>query len=448
MNRIRIFLFISALVLTISCQHEAPTPEPYSSQTAAPVQAQMPKLAADRLSAIPSSIDIIENNFNAIQKTKNPNREAVDAIQIQINEVQSQLTTLQNELQQYQTRIDVIQNALQEINAPVPPTIEDVAPKPPLENLELVDTSAWPQPLSDEQRQLMSQIRWDEKPEVLYAVDDINIGQHYLVSDEKHPELFKESITDLKGTYIGVGTDQGYLYIGWQKPEYAILIDYDPMVVELHQFILAFMEICDTSRCLYRYFSDEEKGLSWLKSEAGTAAGFNTEHMLHRYTRLRKSVLKSLSRLKESSETTMMNDRETYEYIRNLSTGGRLVTSRTNLLGAKSMKSIADSLNKLNAKVTVLYLSNAEQYWDYPPEFKENMLSLPYDDKAIVMRTFASYPQNGDYRYSIQPANIFKSWMERKRCKTVKQMLRKIPHIHEGEFPFVVDDIMPPRNGK
>ncbi|MBQ9396422.1 MAG: hypothetical protein IJU23_13040 [Proteobacteria bacterium] len=302
--------------------------------------------------------------------------------------------------------------------------------------------SSWPPFLTEEQRKIIQSIKWDEKPEVLYAVEEVNLGQHYLISDEKHHELYRETIENLGGTYMGVGTNQGYLYIGWQRPEFGILFDYDPMVVELHQILLAFIQVCDTSECLSNYIKDEKAGLEWLQGEGGTAAGLNNKHMIGRYKKLRKTLIKAFVRMKDMSEKTMMNDVETYEYIHHLAVGGRLVTVRANLLGKASMKSIADGLNKLNAKVTTLYLSNAEQYWDYTPEFKENMLALPIADNGFVMRTSASYPQNGDYRYSVQPLPVFRAWMERKRCKKVAQMLKKV-RIRAEEFPFVVDDKMP-----
>lgn len=304
------------------------------------------------------------------------------------------------------------------------------------------DKTSYPPYLSEQDRMAIQAIKWDEEPEVLYAVEDVNIGQHYLISDEKHPELYKKTIENLGGTYMGVGTNQGYLYIGWQRPEFGILFDYDPMVVELHQLVLAFMKVCDTADCLRHYFLDEKKGLDWIQGENGTNAGLNNKHMIRRYKKLRKTVNKSFARLEEMSEKTMMNDPETYQYIHHLALGGRLVTVRANLLGKASMKSIADGLKLLNAQVKTLYLSNAEQYWDYTPEFKENMLALPIADDGFVMRTTASYPQNGDYRYSVQPLSVFHAWMARKRCKKVAQML-KIVRIRSGEFPFVVDDKMP-----
>jgi hypothetical protein len=37
--------------------------------------------------------------------------------------------------------------------------------------------------------------------------------------------------------------------------------------------------------------------------------------------------------------------------------------------------------------VRVVYLSNAEQFFDYTPEFIRNMRSLPVDDRSVLLRT-------------------------------------------------------------
>jgi hypothetical protein len=59
-----------------------------------------------------------------------------------------------------------------------------------------------------------------------------------------------------------------------------------------------------------------------------------------------------------------------------------------------------------------VYISNAEDYWAYPEQFRVNMRALPFDEQSIISRARASKPRNGDYRYMQQPALNFVRWLD------------------------------------
>ncbi len=298
-------------------------------------------------------------------------------------------------------------------------------------------------PLCSDQLQVLSAIQEDPEPEVLYAVHTETIGRHYLVSDEKHPDLFKESIENKGGTYIGVGFDQGYLYIGWQRPSLAFFIDYDPWIVLNHRVLAEVMKICDQSQCLYDHFAKKDVADAFLDSQQAIDAGFSDKETKYRIKRLRYAVVQALSKLRSSELKTMMNDAEIYNTVRNLLLSGRLRILQANLLETGGIQSIANAMKQLKAEVQTLYLSNAEQYWNYSDQFKANMLALPFTKDGIIMRTRATYPRNSDYRYSIQPAAIFQAWMAHPKTREVKSMIKHVSIRKPDQFPFVIDDIMP-----
>lgn len=298
--------------------------------------------------------------------------------------------------------------------------------------------------LSDAQAKLLDSITWDVDPEVLNAVLQENEGQHFMYSDELHPELFYDTIKDMGGTYIGIGSDQGYLFTGWQHPTLAFLVDYDPWIVVQHKVYMAFWRSCEDSACLLRLFDDREAGLAFLTGEAGIAAGLSDKDTQKIYRAGRMSVAKRLRAIRKMPQPTFMNDPEMFSYIKNLIETGRLRTFQANLLGDLAFKSVADTLNALGAKVTTLYLSNAEQYWPYSKQFKANMLGLPAAENALVMRTSASKPINEDYRYSVQPMHVFKAWLEHPKGNTVRAVTKRVRVKDAEDFPFTVDDVMPP----
>ena len=297
-------------------------------------------------------------------------------------------------------------------------------------------------PLSESQRQLLDGIIWDVPPEILNAVKPENEGQHFLKSDERHPELFRESIENIGHTYIGIGTDQGYVYIGWQRPTLAFLVDYDPWVIILHRIYIAFFKACDDSECMLNFFAKRDYALEFLKS-IPELSDKTTQTV---YKAANKGVTHSLNAIKRMKAKTFMNDPETFQYIKNLINTGRLKTFQANLLGDKAFVSIQSTLNELHAKVGVLYLSNAEQYWAYTKQYKENMLGLPYSDNAMVIRTIATKPLNDDYRYSVQTADVFKTWLEHPNTASVRNIVGRTKFkdtTQEEVIPFTVDNQLP-----
>lgn len=321
------------------------------------------------------------------------------------------------------------------------------------DSAELVEENAEPaaehridshDPLSDEQNEKLSNIAWDVDPEILNAVEKANEGGHFPFTDELHLDLFEKHISRLGGTYIGVGTDQGYLFVGWQRPTLGLLIDYDPWVVIIHKFYMAFWKICDDAACLHSFFDDEKKGLEWIKSENGIAEGLNKALPIEVYKKTNRSIARQLKRLERAKMKSFMNDPETFAFIKNMIQSGRIRTLQANLLGDKAFASIASTLDELGAKVTTLYLSNAEQYWGYSAQFKKNIIDLPVHDNAIILRTSATKPANKDYRYSIQPIRVFKAWLQHPEGKSVRQVTKRVRVKDPEDFPFVIDDFMPP----
>ncbi len=298
-------------------------------------------------------------------------------------------------------------------------------------------------PLCAEQMEILANIQQDPEPEVLYAVHTETIGRHYLVSDEKHPELFKETIENKGGTYMGVGFEQGYLYVGWLRPSLVFLIDYDPWVVLNHRVLVEVMKTCDDAQCLYNHFSKRDVAEAFLNTQQAIDAGFAEKENRHRIHRLRYAVTQALAKLRDSELPTMMNRPEIYQFIRELVLSGRLRVVQANLLESGSIESIAGAMNQLGASLQTLYLSNAEQYWNYSDQFKKNMLALPFAKDGIIMRTRATYPRNSDYRYSIQPASIFKIWMAHPKTRAVKPMTKHVSIRKPDQFPFVIDDLLP-----
>ena len=304
-------------------------------------------------------------------------------------------------------------------------------------------------PLSDEARQMLANIKWDMAPEVLNAVLKENEGGHFPWSDELHPDRFYDTIRGLGGTYIGVGTDQAYVFISWQRPTLAFTVDYDPWVVCIHQGYHALFDTCENIDC-FRKMLDDKDGTYKFLLNTYYAENPERREIAKIFRANSHGFLRQLNRIAKLPYPTFVNDADSYNYIRTLIKSGRLVTLQANLLGNVALKGISDTLRESGRTVTTLYTSNAEQYWSYGKQFKENMRGIPWAENGVVMRTLATKPMNKDYTYRVMPHKVFLAWLDDPRGKDVKRISKRYrfetrpeDSTEPPEVPFILDDVMP-----
>ncbi len=305
-------------------------------------------------------------------------------------------------------------------------------------------------PISDDQRQRLAAVPWDDPPERLDAIKEDHVDKHFLWSDERNPHLFGPHIRDLHGAYVGIGTDQSYLFVGWQRPHLAWFIDYDPWVVWLHHAYFAFIESSPDAQAFMALFADREAGLALLETFYQNHP--NRADILKVFREARSGVHRRLRTIQrdfaKSDLPTFLTDADTYDFIRQLIRNGRAHTLLGNLLSDRALLGIGRACAELQVPVRVLYLSNAEQYWSYPQQFKDNMLGLPFDARSVVLRTAATKPHNEDYRYALQPGAVFHTWLRLDRVRSVRQLSRRVRVTGLDDFPFTIDDRLPtPEDG-
>lgn len=298
-------------------------------------------------------------------------------------------------------------------------------------------------PLTAAQKQLLDQAPTDPPAKELLGIKGFE-GRHYLAGDEYNSHLWYPHIKDLGGAYVGVGSDQAYLFIGWARPEIAWLVDYDPWVVDLHAVYRAFFLSAETPETFLKYWTDANP----------TAALDRLEHFyadspkLPMYKQLFRGHRGNIGvrlryvvkEMKQSKTPSYVTDPETYAYVRKLVETGRLHPQVTNLLGEKGLTGIAATANQLGLKVRLVYLSNAEQYWPYGEQFRKNLRSLPMDEKSQIIRTLSTFTINKDYRYNIQPGLLYQDWLAQPWCTRVHGMIPRRKLKDEKDIEFLVFD--------
>ena len=118
---------------------------------------------------------------------------------------------------------------------------------------------------------------------------------------------------------------------------------------------------------------------------------------------------------RERKVPTFVSDEAQYQRIRSMIKAKRIRPMSANLLDDEGIKGVGAFSHKAKIPVRAIYLSNAEQYWNYSEQFRSNIKSLLHDDKGYLIRTLGSYYFNKDYRYYLQPIGRFIEWMSLKR---------------------------------
>jgi hypothetical protein len=291
-------------------------------------------------------------------------------------------------------------------------------------------------PLTDAQRTIFWSFGEDAEPEVLDTVMEENEGQHFLYSDELHLYNFQPRMADLGGMYVGVGSDQAYLFIGWQKPTLAVLADYDPWISALHRSYLAFFERAETRDAFRTWWSPDSVELAQQTLREEYAGREDLDLILSVYRTARGQVnrrLGAISRMASITPTFMSDDAQ-FNYVRNLILAGRVRPVVGNLLDSPGYINIGEAARQLGVPVRNVYTSNAEDYWGYSGQFRDNMRALPFDEQSIITRTRATKPRNQDYRYQQQPALNFVRWLDSgtRSCRT----MWGYASVREDEFPI------------
>lgn len=270
-------------------------------------------------------------------------------------------------------------------------------------------------PFSAPQRAILEAIPEDPAPKVLLGQAPGLENKHYVAGNEWHLYLYGEKLKDLGGAYMGVGSDQSYLLMGMQRPTVAFLTDYDDVVVAIHSIYFAFFEQAATRQEFLDLWQQANvaRAVEVLAQRLPSTADKKGLTRLYRVTRAK--IAKRLDRIGKSFAAhkvrSFVSDDETYGYLRSLVTGGRVRAMRVDLLAKQGVLGVAAAARQLGTPLKAIYLSNAENYWLYTGQYRLNMVALPVDPSAWLVRTVSTWNHNFDYVYNLQPVSNYLAWL-------------------------------------
>ena len=265
-------------------------------------------------------------------------------------------------------------------------------------------------PLSEAEQGALAGIVADPAPKSLVR------GNHYVVCNEYRPHLFYDVLEGRTGPLIGVGTDQLYTFAAWARSELVFPMDFDAVIVDLHHVYAILFKEADTPEAFLDLWRKKRfKAVQKLLDEKSTDAKQRKRlKRVHRFARA--SVYARLKRLirtyKKTKTPTFMTDQAQYEHIVNLIKAGRVIPLRGDLTKEGALRSIGTALASMGKTVDILYVSNAEQYFQFGEAYKKNINLLPTDAESLILRTASiSNTSKEAYRYEAQTIDDFRLWL-------------------------------------
>ncbi len=284
------------------------------------------------------------------------------------------------------------------------------------------------------------------------------LADHYPSSNEMRIDMFRPHLEKLGGAYLGVGTDQNFTFIAWAKSDCAWLMDFDPVIVSVNKIHLLFIEhsptYADYRQLWSRSRDQRKKSLQLVKDRYAKTAEWNLIYMAWRTaTRGYNDVparLDELDRMgREFGLNSFHNDPEDYAFLRKMVLEKRIQAIPGDLTATVSVQSVARAAKSLKIPVRVVYTSNAEEYFLFPPNFRNNIIALPTDEKSLLVRTVTNaarsylgfpdgekYPEEFPFHYNLQPLENLKKWMSLSSPLKVAHMIRFGKTLEKG-FSFM-----------
>ncbi len=226
-------------------------------------------------------------------------------------------------------------------------------------------------------------------------------GKHYYASNERDLHLFADDVVDRGGLIVAVAADPGYILAAWADADALILVDLDPAIADLHRIYAAFFTAADDIAEFRRLWSDP--GLldaHALIVSAGEARG-DADTLLAIFDEARPSIARRFAdlerRMADHDRPWLLSDAELYTRVAEMVRGGRVYAFRGDLTRTGIVSDLGRWLDDAELDVSLLYLSNAEQYFMYRQDFRDNMLAIPLAEESLVLRTLPGRPAGFEY---------------------------------------------------
>jgi hypothetical protein len=261
----------------------------------------------------------------------------------------------------------------------------------------------------------------------------ITTPEHYVKTNERRHDVWFPYIADKGGIYVGVAADQNYTLIATAKSEFVFLMDLDWRITELHRAYEVLIEASEDPKTLHERFFAKNEASSVALIEAALADQVSPEQLrqiLISWRSARETVYLHLqnviARKQAGAATSWLSNPEYYAHIRKLYQNDRVRMLVGNLTGPNTLQTIATAATELGLPVQVLYLSNAEEYYDYTSQYRANIKALPTSEVSVVLRTIYNKDwvhADALWNYQVQPLRDYQARLEESKNSRRNRML-------------------------
>lgn len=272
-------------------------------------------------------------------------------------------------------------------------------------------------------------------------------GLHFVVSDERHHFHFRKDIENLGGVFIGIGTNQNFAMASWARPDLLILVDFDQMIIDVHNaYRAAFLHAPDPRAFVDLWTKENKKTFEQAIATTWTDKG-ERRSALRGYRYARRRVLRRLREVRriyaKADQSSYLSSQEDYDYLVSLYKANRVISVRGDLTLNGALQKLAALLHQQKRTVRTLYLSNTESYFSWGEAFRTNMRAMPTDERSVVLRTRDWRPKMADgskgavfYAYHTQSYALFRRWLDKPKVRGVRNMLPWKSRV-DGPYPLV-----------
>jgi hypothetical protein len=142
--------------------------------------------------------------------------------------------------------------------------------------------------------------------------------------------------------------------------------------------------------------------------------------------------------------TTFSNKEDDFQFLRKKAVENKIIAVNGDLTGPVTLKDISKRVSQAGLTINVFYTSNAEEYFKFPINFRENIKSMPISEKSVLIRTITAgsksmgypdgekYPDSFPFHYNYQKLGNLKKWMDYPKEFNIPFLLKYRTNIEKG----------------
>lgn len=230
--------------------------------------------------------------------------------------------------------------------------------------------------------------------------EELQLGIGYIKPNERQPQLSNSYLRNKKGVLVVVGTFRALHSASIGQFEEAYLLDINESVCQFNSRHLS----------LFSTPSDRIDYLSTLFGSSELKAKFDAfERRKISSDELRAALTTAAQQLKKGSfqnedgylnqmiefildpqvyYNTFLGNDEYFSRLKNLVDNNKIFVVTGSLSGPKVMKWLAKKLRTQNLQISVLDISNSEDYISQRKQYLQNLESLPFAYDGVILKTW------------------------------------------------------------